>query len=220
MCGFLAGLNCRHFDATAFAASMLLFAAAAALILAACATSNVDPNYALAPASGKGVVIGSLTFAGELADYRLLYRKTGGGEEGYFQLKSTDPTLNAGLIAAELPAGDYEFYLWLIYPPGEATEISPDSRFSIPFHVAPGKAAYFGSCAFSMGRRGTYYFGYRFRVSVVCDDRLERDLSELEAHYPYLAPMAAGLHASRGEFYRSAGFKVFQWEPSYAGGSE
>lgn len=53
------------------------------------------------------MVVGSITSNGECADFRLMYRQlSGGAAQGFFQLKSSDPSLNAALIAAELPARD------------------------------------------------------------------------------------------------------------------
>src|SRR5262250_3295448 len=96
------------------AVSNSAFALVAALVLASCATPNVEKSYMLSSSGATGLAVGSITSAGILADYRIYYRKIGGGGDGFFQLKSDDPSLNGALIVADLPPGDYEIYRWLI----------------------------------------------------------------------------------------------------------
>jgi len=187
---------------------------ASAVALAACVTANVDKDYVLSPASGTGVVVGTITSDGVLADYRLMYRQIGGTVRGFFHLESPDPGLNAALIAAALPAGDYEIYSWAVYWPyfnaSPANEVVPAAPFSIPFHVAPGQAAYIGSCAFDLvvhERRG--YHEETDAASVVCSDESKRDIAELDRLYPGLRGTVTQSHPG-AELYRSDGFITYE----------
>jgi hypothetical protein len=199
MTGSLAQLKCGYVGAAA--------AAACALLLAGCETPNVEKTYMLSSAGGKGVAVGSITSSGLLTEYQLLYRKRGGGGEGYFRLQSNVEALNAALIVAELPAGDYEIYDWVMTWPvyyGHI-DILPAAPFSIPFRVEPGRAIYFGSCEFAprIGRR----FGNILGADVHCSNESQRDVMELASLYPALG-REVGTSADKTALYRSPGSKL------------
>ena len=176
----------------------------AAVALAACAspTANVPRNYVLSQANGTGMVIGTITSSGDYADYRIEYRRIGGRGDGFFNLHSVNPEFNGALIAAELPAGDYEIYRWRIImrTAYENSETMPDTPFSIPFRVEPGQATYIGSCDFSL-----------YVPLVTCRDRVERDFMEFEMFYPLLSSMLTPPQSGRGQFYTSEGFRTKSW---------
>src|SRR5438105_290646 len=115
----------------------------AAIPLAGCEheTPNIAPDYVLSLAGGKGVVIGSITSPQPYGIYWLRWRTVARGADGHFEFASRDPSFDASLITAELPAGDYEIYSWRILCCGDL-EIVPAVQFSIPFHVATGEAVY------------------------------------------------------------------------------
>jgi len=185
-----------------------VFALVAALALGACATANVQKSYTLSSSRGTGVVVGSITSAGLLADYRIYYRKIGGGEEGFFQLKSDDPSLNGALVVAELPAGDYEIYNWFVR--WRNSDTLPKAPVSIRFHVGSGEAVYIGSCGFDLATRmRSYYDDVPVRdARVVCRDEAQRDLAEVEARYPGLKSKITSANAPSDQIYSSNGFRT------------
>lgn len=184
------------------------------LLLAACATKNIDQDYALSEASGKGVVIGSIARSNARGAFRLHYRQLGGGEEGYFayglgyggQLPSFDkddftgPHLKGALFAAELPAGDYEIYRWHV-DSGPA-HIDPAGSFSIRFHVLPGKAVYLGAFTFE---RTDNLLTATTGVDVSCRDRRSRDMSIFAAKYPKFAQVEIASSIEEGRAYENLG---------------
>ena len=179
---------------------------AVSLVLAACATKNIEDDYALSATTGKGVVIGSMARSRLSGSFRLYYRKIGGGEKGYFayglgfaQLPSFDkddfkgPHLKGALFAAELPAGDYEIDDW--YVESNSTHTRPAEPFSIRFHVLPGKAVYLGGFIFER----TDYPAAASGIAVGCRDERSRDMQIFAAKYPNLAEteIASSIEESR-----------------------
>jgi hypothetical protein len=183
--------------------------------LGACETPapNVEPTHILSGSSGKGVAVGTIVHSGIHGHYRLYYRQIGGGESGFFQLSSVDPSENGALFAAELRAGDYEIYDWRIYlhrSSGRWMEISTPDPVSIPFHVSPGEAAYVGSCTFAVNGDRRYVEG----ATVECARRPDRDVALLQERYPSLSPIA---NSARAELlYRTQRSKVRRYSPGEA----
>ena len=177
-------------------------------------TPNVEPAHMLSGTSGKGVAIGTIVSSGLHGHYRLHYRQVGGGEAGFFQLSSVDPSQNGAIFATELAAGEYEVYDWRIYlhrRTGEWMEISTSEPISISFRVSPGEAVYVGSCTFGV-------LGERFRrrdvvygATVECARRTDRDLTLVQERFPALSPTANG---TGGELlYRNQRSQVRRYSP-------
>src|SRR6185436_20471940 len=122
------------------------FAVSGTLLSAACAateTPNIGANHALAEAGGKGLVIGSILDRSPYPNYSvLLYRRIGATAESSFLTGGSE------LIAAELPAGDYEVVSWHVRV--EDGSIIPAKRFGVSFRVMAGKAVYVGSYEFHL----------------------------------------------------------------------
>src|SRR5262249_23457795 len=113
--------------------------AVALCFLAGCATAakNVGEKYRLSQASGKGLAVAS-QWTDYCGGYKLHYRKTGSGDEGFFHFDDEQRLHQTGLLAdlfvAELEAGDYEIYRWsygCLY-----TSVTPRTEFSVRFHVS------------------------------------------------------------------------------------
>jgi len=177
-------------------------------------TPNVEPAHMLSGTSGKGVAVGTIVHSGFHGHYRLYYRQIGGGEAGFFQLSSVDPSQNGAIFATELAAGDYEIYDWRVYlhrRTGEWMEISTPEPVSIPFHVSPGEAVYVGSCTFGV-------LGGRFRrrnevygATVECARRPDRDVALFQERYPGLSPIANNAGAEL--LYRNRRSQVRRYSP-------
>ena len=187
---------------------MRLFTLSAIFVLTACAntTQNVSKNYMLSNASGKGLAVGSLTSAGSFADYRIYYRNMANDKNGFFQLRVNDQSLNSTLIASELPAGDYEIYSWRVYTftaNNFITVFSPQTPFSLSFHVESGEAVYFGSCDFQIKVQFVPPWG---DAMVACGDKSRRDLQHLADFYPGLAKAKVAIGGNLS--YTSDGFRV------------
>ncbi len=190
-----------------------LFAVALTLVLAACATGNIDKDYALSATSGKGVVIGSMARSSARGSFRLYYRQIPSGEDGYFayglgvgQLPSFDkddfrgPHLRGALFAAKLPAGDYEIYSWRV-DSGPA-HISPGAPFTIRFHILPGKAVYLGAFTFE---RTDHFLTATTGVAVSCRDQRARDMPIFVAKYPHFAQIEIASSIEEGRSYETLG---------------
>jgi len=157
------------------------FAVIGTLVVAACAgpkaAQNIAENHTFSAASGTGIVIGSIIARSPFPNQSiLLYRKVGTSDEGYFETSGSE------LIAAELPAGDYEVASWRVRV--EDGYIIPAKLFRVGFRVTPGKAVYLGSYDFHMGIEalGDTQFASsvpnsKWLVDVTCTNQSERDLS-------------------------------------------
>ena len=123
-----------------------------------------------------GLVIGSITARSPYPNQSLLlYRKAGESGEGYFETSGSE------LIAAELPAGDYEVVSWRVRV--EDGYIIPANLFRVGFRVTPGKAVYLGNYDFQMRIEalGEAQFSSsvpnsKWLVDVTCTNQSERDL--------------------------------------------
>ena len=151
----------------------------AALLLvsaAACVTFNIPAEYALSPASGKGLAVFSLTANDRPGNFTVSYRGVGGEPKGMVNLQTLRNPLDwrdprGRLVVIEMAAGSYEFYDWA------GLQTQSVDKFSVPFRIEPGKATYLGNVHFDV------YSGiYGLRVS----DRSSRDLPVLFARYPNL----------------------------------
>jgi hypothetical protein len=163
--------------------------------LSACATSNVSKNYVIKTDSNTGIVTGSITYDGSYSGYAVIYRKVPSGKTGHFQSGESQviiPYFPAGefkpmgikgnLIAAELPAGDYEINSWSVGS-GPAA-VTPTTPFTISFRVIPGKATYIGNFHFTqLSSAGLTVTG----AKVDYRNMQERDSSVLAKNYKNLA---------------------------------
>lgn len=184
------------------------------IALSACATKNIDRDYALDDASGKGVVIGSITYSGFYAGYGVYYRKIGGGPEGHFQfgqamimfppLEKDDiraPGLRGDVFAAELPAGDYEIYRWQV--DSGYVHVRPRNPFTVQYHIEPGKSVYLGN--FHFQRRAKMLGGTVTGAMLTYKDEAERDLKIFAAKYPKLGAFEIGSSIEKGQTYDDLG---------------
>ncbi|WP_425054853.1 hypothetical protein [Pseudomonas abyssi] len=183
------------------------------LTLAACATRNIEPGYALGRDEGKGLAVGSITYLGGYSGYSIYYRSVATQQQGRFQTGSGQllaPSFSdkdfsgadgAGrLIAAELEAGEYEIFLWQVAS-GAAT-VSPDAPFSIRFKVSPGEIVYFGNFNFEQ----TASFGLTVTGAAVSfNDRAERDIGLFRQKYPNLAEFDVTAAIEPGASYDNLG---------------
>jgi hypothetical protein len=190
-----------------------ILSAALSLALAACATENIDKDYALSEPSGKGVVIGSIARSGTNGEFRLFYRQTDGDAQGYFaygrglggQLPSFEkddikvPHLRGALFASELPAGDYELYSWAV--DAGSIHTVPAAPFSVHFHVLPGKAVYLG--AFVFQQNGHLLTGGS--ITLNCGDQRARDIPIFAAKYPNLAQVEIASSIEENRSYEDLG---------------
>lgn len=151
------------------------------------AAHNIAENYALSPGSGMGLVIGSITARSPYPNQSLLiYRKAGESSEGYFETRGSE------LIAAELPAGDYEVASWRVRV--EDGYIIPAKLFRVGFRVTAGRAVYLGSYDFQMRIEATGEAQFsssvpnsKWLVDVTCTNQSERDLRTFMARHSALS---------------------------------
>lgn len=166
-----------------------------ALLLGGCATPNVGSTYTLNKSSGKGLAIGSVTYGGSLSEYKIFYRQTPDGKNGFFKAGqgqvppfprndfSGDGTGSVGeLFSAELPAGTYEFFTWGIN--SGAANTQSDESFSIKFKITAGQPTYLGNFHFLPNRHlGLTVTG----ANVFYRQQSERDIQLFKQKYPQLA---------------------------------
>jgi hypothetical protein len=191
----------------AWSAALAFAPALAALVPLGCATStatqNIGPDHILA--TGTGLAIGSITDESPYANLpALLYRKAGSGGESYFQ------AARGSIIAAELPAGDYEVFSWRVtIEDGWVVAAKP---FRVGFRVEPGKAIYFGNYDFHLETRALSHVASHagnltWAGDVACTDQSERDLRMFQARYPALprpdrgAPQGCQANLGEGSRY-------------------
>ncbi|TWC41295.1 hypothetical protein FBY03_10240 [Pseudomonas sp. SJZ079] len=169
------------------------FLIVAALLLCGCATPNIGSNYRLDETSGRGLVIGSVTYQGRLSEYKMFYRPMPTGKAAFFKAGQGqvppfphNDFATAGatgeLFSAELPAGRYEFFGWGIHSGGAGTQST--EPFSIEFVVTPGRPIYLGNFHFAQERSlGLTVTG----ATVYHRLQTERDLARFKNSYPQLA---------------------------------
>ncbi|MGE5539786.1 MAG: hypothetical protein ACM30I_14300 [Gemmatimonas sp.] len=185
----------------------------AVLALASCGTPNIDKDYTLDAATGKGVVIGSITYTGFYGRYRVFYRQVGGGAEGFFNFGESTfllppmtkddiraPALRGNVFAAALPAGDYEIYGWQV--DSGNYHVRPRNPVSVLYHVEPGKSVYLGNFYF---QRREKFLGATTGVTVTYKDESERDLNIFAAKYPQPAQFPIASSIERGRVYDDLG---------------
>lgn len=146
---------------------------------ASCAPPGIPTSYTLSPDAGRGLVV--FSFSSNLQSLALYIRR--GGETS--SLTSVElrtwwihpdwENPRTRLIVMELPAGAYEIHRWVDIDWRGVLE--PDEPFTVPFTVAPGRAAYVGNVHVARGET---------RYAVRTFDRSERDLSLLFTRYPAL----------------------------------
>lgn len=164
------------------------------LWLGGCATSsNLGADHVLDPAGTKGLLVASITHAGQLSAYNVYYRQVPDGVEG--RLRSGQgmvliPLPDAGdfqdrsghLVTAELPAGEYEVHGWGI-DSGYA-HVRSTGQVSIRFLVEPGRAVYLGNFDFTpTSKLGATITG----AEVVYREAMDRDLAAFRKKHPRLA---------------------------------
>lgn len=170
------------------------------LLLAACATANVNPEYRLKADAAEGVITGSVSYSGRYSGYRVYYRRVGGEELGYFEIGTGNallPIVEKGdfairglrgtVFAAQLPAGEYEMHRWIVS--SGASTVTSTVPFSISFTVDSGKLVYLGNFHFTTtSTMGLTVTGARLSHR----DAVERDLPVFQKKFPGLAetPMA------------------------------
>jgi len=175
--------------------------------VSSCATKNVSKDFSLSPQTDKGLVVGSITYSGSYSGYSVTYHQAPNGISGRFQSGQTNvivPYFPAGefeamgikgnLIAAELPAGDYEINSWNVG--SGAAAVRPTLPFSIKFHVTPGKAVYVGNFHFTqLSSMGLTITG----AKVDYRDMRTRDIEVLSSNYPSLStvPIESSIDAGK-----------------------
>lgn len=183
------------------------------VLLAACATPNVEQDFRLNPASNEGVVAGSVTYSGRYSGYSVRYRHLPSGTSGKFETGQgvalipyvpkgdfNDATLRGNVFAAALPAGDYEIFRWSVG--SGAANVGPTVPFSIRFRVEPGKMVYLGNFHFtqtsSMGLTVT-------GATVTYRESIDRDLPIMKAKFPAFADVPIGYSIPRGTSQENVG---------------
>ena len=96
------------------------------IALSGCTTvSNIPKDYSLNEASGKGVLLTSISYQGRFAEYSVSYRKLGSKDwqtisigsstaipSGLLEWDIKQPGLRGDVFAIDLPSGEYEFTSW------------------------------------------------------------------------------------------------------------
>lgn len=137
----------------------------AALLLWICAwpvhaTDSGIEGKTFKPSPDQGMILGSISFPGEPADYQLVYHQIdtdgepvlGASNRGGFIEFTADRTSSVDepqLFAIELPAGDYEFTSWRVMR--GRIQVLPKEDFAVRFTVEPQRANYVGSFRFEHG---------------------------------------------------------------------
>lgn len=190
-----------------------LLLAALVCLLGACATPNIGKDYVLDEKSGKGVVVGSITYAGGYSGYRVSYRQMPNGPRGFFETGKgvvlipyfpkgdfEDQELKGNLFVAELPPGEYEMFTWTISS-GPAT-VTASVPFSVSFRVEPGKAVYLGNFEFTQ----TASFGLTVTgAALTYRESAERDMAVFRRKYPRLSEVPVSSSIERGAIYYQLG---------------
>jgi hypothetical protein len=159
--------------------------------LIGCGTANIRDDYKLDTASGEGLVIGSITYDGAMAEYRINYEREGGGTRNYFSAgaamypampRNDFPTnsFRGALFSSALPAGRY--LIRKSSTSGGMVNSHSTNPETIAFEVAPGKATYLGNFHFVPVRRFNILIG----AKVIHLDQLARDQSVFHKRYPAL----------------------------------
>ncbi|MEM1432619.1 MAG: hypothetical protein AAGG11_01040 [Pseudomonadota bacterium] len=129
----------------------------------------------------KGTVVGSVSYVGLPAEYRIYYAPVGASvsERASIRVSSGGSDRRKGQIDAgndlfsiELPEGQYEVVLWEVSE-GRA-QIRPEQPFAAPFTVVPGRSVYIGRFDFK------HQQGIRSRessVDVTYSDQLQQDVA-------------------------------------------
>lgn len=166
-------------------------------LLAGCATPNIDKTYSLDANRGAGVAVGTLTYTGDYASYRLhivgvesgqTYRIQHGDSQTLnivlaFKGEAINPALGAkgSAFAIELPAGNYSVKQWQVSQ-GAANVWSTDPP-GITFHIEPGKSIYLGNFHFTETGKSLRSIT---RATVALTEMSDRDLPVLQNIYPSL----------------------------------
>lgn len=172
--------------------ALLLTATLGALTLSGCATRDIPASYQFSPASGRGVVLASLTFNGAeygAMSYRL--RHLGTRQVTVLPVAQSDPqkpdnipagkwtpepgfALHGRLAAVELPAGEYQVEGWGMQV---GTRILSSTKvLEETFKVTPGRPVYIGNLHTLFRGNGRY-------VTLRVDER-QRDLALAAKHFP------------------------------------
>lgn len=181
------------------------------MLISGCATRNIDEQYRPTSTNGNGIVIGSITYQGNYAEYQVVYRRRPDGPPAFVHhgesaklipyipkgdFENNEP--KGSLYAIELPEGDYEIYNWHVFC--GAYRIAPLQEFSLPFHVQAGKVTYVGNTHFlETSKRFLAVTG----VSVTQSDESARDLAVFMRKYPNFSKaqiaetIAPGTHIDR-----------------------
>jgi hypothetical protein len=175
----------------------LLKIAIATFLISGCASQNIGPGYTLDPKSKSGVVVGTITYTGGYAAFRL--HITGETNESYKIEHGSSQSLNlvrafkgeeinsalqmrGSPFAVELPEGSYSIRSWEISQ--GAARVWSTQAPDISFKVEAGKAIYIGNFHFKETNR----FGRAITAaSVSLQDQSARDLPAIAAAFPSLS---------------------------------
>jgi hypothetical protein len=162
---------------------------AISVLLASCAT-NVPSSYKPDAATGKGLIVGTIThtsFGGE--HYILVYNKTEYGEttkisvgssqwHPFTKINDSDLKARGDTFAIEAKPGEYEMGSWVIRQ--GSFRYWGEKAMGVTFNVEAGKVTYIGNIHMVD------------KEYVNLQDMAARDLPVLEARFPALktAPMA------------------------------
>ena len=176
------------------------------VILSACSTSNIDPDYRL-EGDEDGLVIVSISRSG-LGQFDMTLHLQGVDSDrlGYLEFKDSsepmawDSPCRVGLspdllgqkdctgrlAVFEMPGGEYEFHrlrAYAVYHGSRIWNITAD--FSAKFMVIPGRATYLGNLHFLFPDEFNSAAGIDTYHPLVRDME-ERDIRLFEKHYPHI----------------------------------
>ena len=148
------------------------------ILMASCARFNVKPDYVLDTSSGKGLLVASVSYTGAYNffwQYRGINNPNKGDVTAWTLQNPLDWHDPPGRLAfIEIPAGEYEFYKWILFLTG--TKKIYSQPFSVKFQILPGKATYLGNLHLDL-REMKYY-------SLSLRDESNRDLSLFYSKLP------------------------------------
>lgn len=198
----------RHFVTCSFRRqilAMLGFAVFLAAMLAGCAIPVTTKAPASAtPALDHGTVLIRVSMVGliNMNGFGVLARPVGKSEgiefngwslasEGYWTKTGTQD-VKGQLVAAQLPAGNYEFYSFIaLNSAGLAVGTTKNAKpFSYPFQVRPGEVSYLGEFQMLFEQNRLPKVGSSSEISyrVLLRDNRAQDFAEVKKLIPDIQP--------------------------------